>query len=820
MIEHEQLYDEQIKLEKEAIGIKQAKEYRDIVKSINQGRFDETKYGSSIMRVYFEPVRDKIQEYLDADFTGKIGQTQRYIKYLCDDSDKIAYVILQNIIKSLAKTNNNLGVTNAALNIMSALHRIHDFEEVEKSNPKLIAYLGNEYRRASYRRKTELISKHIEDFKEGVKPNVKKTYLKAGSALIDVVLLSGIDLIERKNILTGKFSRHTTNAICFTEQVIKILSSSYKIKDVTATYLPLIVPPKDWTGIKSGGYYLAEFEFIKTRAILNKKILEKEDLTKPMGVINKLQKVAWRVNKRVLDVIEHVYNNNLIDPRSPPTLPRLYGELPTSTPTDIHTLLEPMEYKDTYTKEEKKRWAIWNKKRESIQIGLDGEQGRRLQYVMTMNVVHRMKDYDKFYYAYQLDYRGRVYPISDFFNPQTKGYVKSMLEFSEGHELDEVGVYWLKIHIANVYGLDKEPFEDRVKWTDDNHMRLLKVAESPLETISIWTEADSPYEFLAACMAYEDYCYGRLVNLPIQLDAVNSGVQMYSGLLRDRQGAISTCVIGDKRSDLYKEVADLVNKKLETKEYPPIVSYMTKDGKENTYSTKVEATSMIGNFNRKMTKKNCMTVPYSVTQRGMKLQNQDTMDELKLNGKQFWKGDDWVVNYLWTELTHDSIYEILKGAKAGQDYLREVAGTLDTMAMWHTPIYSFPVIQIAYKMEELRVYTVLGKLSLQTWTDQVKRSKQMAGIAANYIHSIDATILMYVVDNIGHDVGVIHDCFLVHPNQGSKVREMYKQGYVEVMRADPLKMFSEEVDPEGKVNIPYVNDLNLEEVYDSEYIIS
>jgi len=103
---------------------------------------------------------------------------------------------------------------------------------------------------------------------------------------------------------------------------------------------------------------------------------------------------------------------------------------------------------------------------------------------------------------------------------------------------------------------------------------------------------------------------------------------------------------------------------------------------------------------------------------------------------------------------------------------------------------------------------------------EVNKQRQLSSIAANYIHSIDATVLMYVVDNISGDIGTIHDCFLVHPNKGEEVRDKYRIGYVEVMRADPLKMFSEELDKECKVEIPYVNDLDLDEVYSSEYIIS
>jgi DNA-directed RNA polymerase len=413
-----------------------------------------------------------------------------------------------------------------------------------------------------------------------------------------------------------------------------------------------------------------------------------------------------------------------------------------------------------------------------------------------------------------------VYPLTDFYNPQSKGYVKAMLEFAEGHYLTDVGLYWLKVHIANCYGLDKAPFDERVKWVDDNEKMLLEAAEAPIESLGSWCHTDSPYELLAASMALSDHYKGLKVHLPIQLDAVNSGIQMYSGLLRDRAGAKSTCVIGKTRSDLYAEVASGVEKKLLEGKYPPILSFVDKEGVDRTVTTKVEASSMIGNFTRSMTKKNVMTVPYSVSMRGMKMQNWEIMDEMKLSNKNFWKGDEWVVNYLWTSLTHEAIFEIVKGARAGQQYLKEVVGNLDRPAMWHTPIYRLPVFQALFKSKELRIKTVLGTLNILESTDEPKRQKQLASIAANYIHSIDATILMYIADHIGRDLGVIHDCFLVHPNDGERVRDMYKEAYVVVMEADPLALFAEELDPEGIVEIPYVGDLDLKEVYDSEYIIS
>ncbi len=814
------LYEEQIRLEKEAVDVLYRKEFRNLSQAVEQGRFDETKYGNALLKTYFNPIKDKIQEYLDTDYKGHTGKTQRYIKYLCDDADVLAYVVLQSLIKKITQRTNKAKVVIVAVHIANALRTIQTFKTAEESNPKLISYLGSEYRRASARRKKDLIEKHLSEFEDKGNAKTKAEDIRACSTLIDLVLHSGVNLIEKKLLWDKRVERYATLHLVLTPEVLEVLTEQYYISPTLALFPPMVVPPKDWESMRVGGYLTVKKDFIKVRLQKSRQVLMKEDIDKPMEAINKLQKVEWRVNKKVYDINNRVYESNVIDPRSPPTLPRLYGGIPTSTLTDIKDLVEPLEYKDTYTKEEKKVWAIWNKKREQIKINLDGENGRRLQYLMTMGVAEKMLEYDKFYYVYQLDYRGRVYPTTDFFNPQSKGYVKSMLEFAEGHVLNEEGLYWLKVHTANCYGLDKEPMQKRVEWFEENRLKILVTANNPMSKVSYWNESDSPYEFLAACFAYKDHVDGNEVHLPIQLDAVNSGIQMYSGLLRDKVGAKSTCVIGDTRSDLYQEVADLVNKKLIDGKYPAYITFIDKEGVEKVILTKVEANSMKGNFTRSMTKRNVMTVPYSVSLRGMKMQNWDVMDDMKLTGKSFWEGDEWVVNYLWTTLVHEAIFEIVKGARAGQEYLKDVVKGIEGPAMWHTPIYGLPVLQSSFKSTEQRVQTVLGTLSIRRFTDETKRQKQLASIAANFIHSIDSTILMYIVDHIGTDVGVIHDCFLVHPNNGKLVTDMYKEGYIRVMEADPLKMFSDELDPEHKVEIPYVNDLDLQDVYNSVYIIS
>ncbi len=561
---------------------------------------------------------------------------------------------------------------------------------------------------------------------------------------------------------------------------------------------------------------------VKTHSRKHKKYVESKDLSKILPIVNKLQKTPWRVNREVLNVMYDVFINNMVDPKTVHSIPRCYGGIPSSTKymaTDIIPKPPSME-PEKDTKISKEEWHLWNKKRERVQIDLDAEVSRRMVFTYALNVAQKMLDYEKFWYVYQLDYRGRVYSHNEFLNPQSKSYIKAMLEFGEGRVLNDRGMYWLKIHIANCYGLDKELFSKRVRFVEENSSMLLEVARDPLSNLNAWAYTDSPYEFLSSCMAYRDALEGKEIYLPIQLDATCSGLQFYSGLLLDREGAQAVNIVGQNREDIYQKVADKVNEKLRIGDYQKRFEFTDSLGTLRSVSSYTEAKSIEGNITRSATKRNTMTVPYSVTMRGMTFQNSDYMKKCEVEGKVFWKGDPWVVNKLITDLNYRSIYEVVSGAKLGQDYLREVAGNLKEVAKWNTPLYNFPVLQPHYKKFMTKVSTPLGELAIIKRIEGVDRGKQMSGIAANYIHSIDSTLLLYCIEQMSTAIGVIHDCFLVHPNDGDEIRKHYKEGFIKIMDTRPLERFSVENDVDNEVEVPCVGTLDLAEVMDSEYIIS
>ena len=127
-----------------------------------------------------------------------------------------------------------------------------------------------------------------------------------------------------------------------------------------------------------------------------------------------------------------------------------------------------------------------------------------------------MQDEDSFFFPISLDFRGRSYPIAKLLNVQGNGLSRGLLEYSEPVKYGKNGLFWVKVACANAYGYDKCSFEDRAKWVDDNHQAILNCANSLEFTIdendkviipsfdskdrAMFEEADSPFEFLSACL--------------------------------------------------------------------------------------------------------------------------------------------------------------------------------------------------------------------------------------------------------------------------------------------------------------------------------
>ena len=75
------------------------------------------------------------------------------------------------------------------------------------------------------------------------------------------------------------------------------------------------------------------------------------------------------------------------------------------------------------------------------------------------------------------------------------------------------GKEYLKIDIANNMGLDKEDWDVRLAWFDENESRLDTLVK----------QAEEPALFFAGITAWQKVCKGEPTGYPISLDATSSG---------------------------------------------------------------------------------------------------------------------------------------------------------------------------------------------------------------------------------------------------------------------------------------------------------
>mgnify|MGYP002037782946 FL=1 len=66
---------------------------------------------------------------------------------------------------------------------------------------------------------------------------------------------------------------------------------------------------------------------------------------------------------------------------------------------------------------------------------------KRMQLVRTMNMAEKFSEFEKFFFVYQMDFRGRKYVTSSFLSPQGPDYARALLEFGEGKPLGDRGRY-------------------------------------------------------------------------------------------------------------------------------------------------------------------------------------------------------------------------------------------------------------------------------------------------------------------------------------------------------------------------------------------
>lgn len=108
---------------------------------------------------------------------------------------------------------------------------------------------------------------------------------------------------------------------------------------------------------------------------------------------------------------------------------------------------------------------------------------------------------------------------------------------------------YLKIDIANSFGLDKATWNQRLHWFNANEAHIDQMLQF----------ADDPAMFYAGIQAWHAVERGEAIGYPISLDATSSGLQILAALTGDRRAA-ELCNVVDtgERRDAYTSIFDIM----------------------------------------------------------------------------------------------------------------------------------------------------------------------------------------------------------------------------------------------------------------------
>ena len=434
----------------------------------------------------------------------------------------------------------------------------------------------------------------------------------------------------------------STSYIVLNDRLVKIFTedTSNSLAAITTRHTPMIIPPNDWVGPRDGGYRWLKCDFMRTHGSqVQREALKHADLSTVFDGLNVLGKTAWKINPEILEVAKHCWENDIA-----------IGDIPTRT--DLAVPPEPIrpEYiapehlggpespkMQAYVKENQKFRESLFKFRRIKQKNMD-LRSLRCSAMLKLDQAEKFKDFDRIYFPYNLDFRGRAYPVPPHLSNVGSDLCRGMLTFADSKPLGERGLFWLKVHLANFAGKDKMSFEDRAKYVEENLHNIRASVENPYEEGSWWMTLDDPFQGLATCFelvraldsgdpeAYES-------NLCVHMDGSCNGLQHYAALGRDTVGGKAVNLLQDEGpQDVYLGVMDEVIRRV-AEESERILSFDTsktdslsaQQKKELKYH---EAAKLVnGLIDRGVVKRTVMTSVYGVTYVGARTQIQEKIEE-------------------------------------------------------------------------------------------------------------------------------------------------------------------------------------------------
>jgi DNA-directed RNA polymerase len=263
--------------------------------------------------------------------------------------------------------------------------------------------------------------------------------------------------------------------------------------------------------------------------------------------------------------------------------------------------------------------------------------------MLKLDQAQKFEEFDEIYFPYNMDFRGRAYPIPPHLSNVGSDLCRGMLMFAHPKPLGPRGLRWLKIHLANVAGKDKMSFDQRAAFVDENMDMVRESATDPFSGDRWWMTLEDPFQGLATCIEIinaidsgdpETYeC-----SLAVHMDGSCNGLQHYAALGRDLVGgkAVNLCA-AEEPQDVYigvmheviRRVSEEAKRTLGYEEDNP--DSLSRDQKKALNNNRA-AKLVDGLIDRGVVKRTVMTSVYGVTFIGARQQIQEKIESKVRNG--------------------------------------------------------------------------------------------------------------------------------------------------------------------------------------------
>lgn len=769
-----------------------------------------TRPGKRLLIESLKPLAAAVTEWVEGVTSGKPTPHANLGYFLAElDPLVVAYLTARRCIQGMVK---HESLQSVAFGIAAMLEDAVNFDRLKEENPRAYRLLQRKIAHTSNAR-----YRHVVMRKQQKYAGIRTAKWETGHRLSLGVLL--IDLMQTSVIVNGaplfvKTLQSQGRAFDSRWQLLPTQTAAHWLEESHARcevlepmHLPMVLQPRPWTKPKNGGYINPKLQYplVKTKgrwAYLEE--LQHYEMPKVYAAVNALQDTEWRINKRLRDVMREAWEANAqvgdLPPRDP--LP-----LPPDAPADA------TETEIAARKAEKG--------------AIHGENARlmskRLSLAAKLWLADKFSEYDRLYFPHALDWRGRAYPVASYMHPQADDTGKALLEFAEGVPLGDNGAFWLAVHGANCYGIDKVGFDERAAWVTEHSEDIIASALDPLsERGSFWTQTEeSPWRFLAFCFEWAAYVIGGqspeyVSHLPVAFDGSCNGLQNYSMMLRDEVGGAATNLVpSEKPADIYSQVAQYLEE------------LCVRDAE-----TVPEAKWWIGKVTRKIAKQPTMTMPYGAGQFGYRQQIIAALGDAGVPGSEAWAPAGYLASVM-----KEALGGVVVKAAIAMDWLQEasrIASEDGLPIRWETPV-GLPVVQDYRETIGERIKTeITGRridLTVTREGDKLDKRKQAQGIAPNFVHSLDASHMMETVClGLGQGIkafAMVHDSYGTHAGHADALNVILREAFVSLYREDVLAKFREtlvsQLPPKLAAKIPPLpqyGTLDPEAVLASEYFFA